>query len=287
VDTPLNICEQRDVKGLYKKARQGSIKGFTGVDQEYEKPETPDLVVKTVDCTVEESMLQVVELLEEHEIIPTALRSSDMVEELFVPENRLEAAKEEALHLPSLEITTLDLQWVQVLAEGWATPLKGFMREDQFLQTQHFNCLLEGSGVNQSIPIVLPVATEDKEQLAGLSSFTLSYNGLCVAILRKPEFYPHRKEERVCRQFGTCHKDHPYIKMINESGDWLVGGDLEVLERIRWGDGLDCYRLTPNELRAKFKEMGADAVFAFQLRNPIHNGHALLMQVCTVVVVRK
>ena len=67
-------------------------------------------------------------------IIPPALRSSDMVEELFVPENRLEAAKEEALHLPSLEITTLDLQWVQVLAEGWATPLKGFMREDQFLQ---------------------------------------------------------------------------------------------------------------------------------------------------------
>jgi len=75
--------------------------------------------------------------------------------------------------------------------------------------------------------------------------------------------------------------------MIYESGDWLVGGDLEVLERIRWGDGLDCYRLTPNELRAKFKEMGADAVFAFQLRNPIHNGHALLMQVCTVVVAKK
>jgi hypothetical protein len=40
--------------------------GFTGVDQAYEKPETPDLVVKTVECTVEESMLQVVELLEEH-----------------------------------------------------------------------------------------------------------------------------------------------------------------------------------------------------------------------------
>jgi 3'-phosphoadenosine 5'-phosphosulfate synthase len=69
-------------------------------------------------------------------IIPTALRSSDIVEELFVPENRVEAAKEEALHLPSLEITALDLQWVQVLAEGWATPLKGFMREDQFLQVR-------------------------------------------------------------------------------------------------------------------------------------------------------
>jgi ATP sulfurylase len=67
--------------------------------------------------------------------------------------------------------------------------------------------------------------------------------------------------------------------MIYESGDWLVGGDLEVLDRIRWNDGLDQYRLTPNEIREKSKEMGADAVFAFQLRNPIHNGHALLMQV--------
>ena len=66
--------------------------------------------------------------------------------------------------------------------------------------------------------------------------------------------------------------------MILDSGDWLVGGDLDVLERILWNDGLDKYRLTPNEIRAKTREMGADAVFAFQLRNPIHNGHALLMQ---------
>lgn len=68
--------------------------------------------------------------------------------------------------------------------------------------------------------------------------------------------------------------------MIQNSGDWLVGGELEVLERIRWNDGLDKYRLTPNEIREKCKEMNADAVFAFQLRNPVHNGHALLMQVC-------
>ncbi len=65
--------------------------------------------------------------------------------------------------------------------------------------------------------------------------------------------------------------------MVMEGGDWLVGGDLEVLERFRWNDGLDDYRLTPNELRKKFRDMGADAVFAFQLRNPVHNGHALLM----------
>ena len=64
-----------------------------------------------------------------------------------------------------------------------------------------------------------------------------------------------------------------------KSGDWLVGGDIEVLRRIRWNDGLDEYRLTPKELRREFRRRQADAVFAFQLRNPIHNGHALLMKV--------
>ena len=70
------------------------------------------------------------------------------------------------------------------------------------------------------------------------------------------------------------------FQMILASGEWLVGGDLEVLGRITWDDGLDEYRLTPKQLREKFKEVGADAVFAFQLRNPIHSGHALLMSDC-------
>ncbi len=135
-----------------------------------------------------------------------------------------------------------------------------------------------GGVTNQSIPIVLPVSTEDKVKLAESSAIALCYEGKKVAIIRSPEFYEHRKEERCSRMFGMANQDHPYIKMIYESGDWLCGGDLEVLERIKWDDGLDEYRLTPNELKAKFKKMGADAVFAFQLRNPIHNGHALLMQ---------
>jgi 3'-phosphoadenosine 5'-phosphosulfate synthase len=44
--------------------------------------------------------------------------------------------------------------------------------------------------------------------------------------------------------------------MIYEGGDWLVGGELEVLDRILWNDGLDEYRLTPRELRARFKKIG-------------------------------
>merc|ERR1719471_1791002 len=66
--------------------------------------------------------------------------------------------------------------------------------------------------------------------------------------------------------------------MIMQSGGWLVGGKLQVLRPIKYKDGLDDHRQTPSQLRARFAELGADAVFAFQLRNPVHNGHALLMQ---------
>lgn len=133
--------------------------------------------------------------------------------------------------------------------------------------------------VNQSVPIVLDVKTADKIRLEGTSAFVLRHGGKDIAILRNPEFYHHRKEERCSRQFGTNDSGHPYVKMIHDGGDWLVGGDLEVLQKIKWNDGLDEYRLTPKQIRAKCREIGADALFAFQLRNPIHNGHALLMQV--------
>lgn len=55
VDTPLEVAEQRDVKGLYKKARSGELKNFTGIDSPYEAPEDPEIRVNTVDMTPEEA----------------------------------------------------------------------------------------------------------------------------------------------------------------------------------------------------------------------------------------
>ncbi|XP_071874167.1 bifunctional 3'-phosphoadenosine 5'-phosphosulfate synthase 2 isoform X2 [Bombus fervidus] len=276
VKASVETCEARDVKGLYEKARKGMIKSFTGIGQEYETPETPDLVVDTELHNLQTSTRMVIELLRTQAILP---KTREQVQELFVEEKRIEEARKEAENLPSIHITKVDLQWVQVLAEGWAAPLTGFMREYQYLQCQHFKTIEQnGDVINQSIPIVLPISTEQKESYTNAPALTLKYKGQDIAILRKPEFFAHRKEERCCREFGTNDLGHPYVRMIHESGDWLVGGELEVLERIRWNDGLDKYRLTPNEIRKKCKEMEADAVFAFQLRNPIHNGHALLMQ---------
>ena len=64
VATTLEECEKRDVKGLYKKARAGLIKGFTGIDQPYEKPLNPEVIIKTEKRTVEECVQQIVEVLQ-------------------------------------------------------------------------------------------------------------------------------------------------------------------------------------------------------------------------------
>ncbi|MBL0007456.1 MAG: adenylyl-sulfate kinase [Saprospiraceae bacterium] len=56
IDTPIEVCEARDVKGLYKKARAGEIKDFTGVNAPYEIPLQPDVHVHTEDTDIEESM---------------------------------------------------------------------------------------------------------------------------------------------------------------------------------------------------------------------------------------
>jgi adenylylsulfate kinase len=68
-ECPLEVCEQRDVKGLYRRARAGEIKNFTGISAPYEAPEHPDLVLQTGVHTISESVSQVIDLIAAHGII--------------------------------------------------------------------------------------------------------------------------------------------------------------------------------------------------------------------------
>jgi len=69
IDTPLDVCEQRDPKGLYKKARAGEIKHFTGIDSEYEAPAQPEIHIRTAEYNVEECAGQVIDALRQQGII--------------------------------------------------------------------------------------------------------------------------------------------------------------------------------------------------------------------------
>lgn len=218
-----------------------------------------------------------------HVRTPKMVATAPSSTELFVDSSQIASKKAEAAGLPSVSLGELEMQWLHVLAEGWAAPVKGFMRESEYLQVLHFNCIRQPDGTlsNMSVPIVLAIDDATKASIEGKAAIALkSPTGEIVAILRNPEVYVHNKEERVARMFGLTDERHPYAEGIYGSGDWLVGGEIEVLTEFKYSDGLDEFRLTPSQLKAEYERRGADAVFVFQLRNPIHNGHALLMTSC-------
>ena len=135
------------------------------------------------------------------------------------------------------------------------------MRETEYLQCLHFGLLVDETLHNQSIPIVLAITDEDKKRIEGHQNIALHYQNKLIAVLENIEIFAHRKEERAAAVFKVTNKGHPSIRMIYESGNWLVGGDLKVFERIKWNDGLDSYRLKPNEIRIKLKEMNVRIIY--------------------------
>ena len=69
IDTPIEVCESRDPKGLYKKARAGEIKHFTGIDSDYDVPTSPEIHVKTDEQSIEACAVQIVDYLIENSFI--------------------------------------------------------------------------------------------------------------------------------------------------------------------------------------------------------------------------
>jgi adenylyl-sulfate kinase len=86
VDTPVEECEKRDVKGMYAKARAGEIKDFTGVDDPYEPPLKAELILETVETTEEECCRQVLQKMEQMALIPAGGGDEPQEGQVYSPE---------------------------------------------------------------------------------------------------------------------------------------------------------------------------------------------------------
>lgn len=316
LDVPVDELKKRDPKGQYARVESGELKGFTCIDAPYEEPLYPEITLKTHELAIEESADQLFRMLERDGILEGAPKltppglpnpDGDEVVDLHVPSHLRSERRAEAATLPKALITDIDLNWLQVIGEGWASPLKGFMREGTLLETLHFNSILvdpfnvTGNAlkherqtdfshfserqppqrVSMSVPITLSCTSFTKDAIESTKNrdvALVTQMGETVAILRNAEIYENRKEEIVTRMFGAIDMGHPYIKHIYSGGDYLIGGEIELLDRIKYNDGLDKWRKTANELMEEFQAKGADTVYAFQTRNPTHAGHAYLMR---------
>eukprot|EP00934_Nitzschia_sp_Nitz4_P008238 Nitzschia sp. Nitz4//scaffold367_size14546//1542//5103//NITZ4_008924-RA/size14546-snap-gene-0.3-mRNA-1//1//CDS//3329549321//8228//frame0 len=316
LDVPIEELMSRDPKGQYAKVASGELKHFTCIDDPYEEPLTPEITLKTRDLAIEDSVDILFRRLERDGILMGAPKvtppglpnpDGDLMVDMHVPAEQRAAKTIEAESLPKVLLTDIDLNWLQTIGEGWAAPLRGFMREGALLETLHFNSILvdpfnvtgnqlrletktdfdhfpehpPNHRVNMPIPITLSCTEFTKARIeeSGKTDVALvTRMGKTVAILRDVEIYNNRKEEIVTRMYGVIDPDHPYIANIYSGGDFLLGGEVELLDRIRYNDGLDQWRKTVTELLQEFQDKGADTVYAFQTRNPTHAGHAYLMK---------
>jgi 3'-phosphoadenosine 5'-phosphosulfate synthase len=261
---------------MYKKAREGIIPNFTGVSDPYEVPENAELVLDTGTLGIQETVDRVIEYMVGAGILSSAAAVSAPEFGSIYDESAADADHHESLVIESGVIENL-----HVLADGWAGRLQNFMSEIELLQCLHYKTLtIENETFLHSVPITLPVSNEDKERCDGKAALTLrNSEGVELAIIDNPVFYANRKEEICARVFGCMSDKHPKAELILAEGDWCVtGSKLRVLKKIVYGDGLDEYRLTPHQIKDEAKARGADVVYGFQLRNPLHNGHIMLLE---------
>merc|ERR1712166_397177 len=154
------------------------------------------------------------------------------------------------------------------------------MNEMELLECMNKKTLTVGDKVHlMSVSITQHVTEAQKVAFANAKNITLTYKGRNLAVINAPVFFENRKEEICTRTFGCFSQQHPYAENIMSQGEWLVSGEsMDFIEKVMWNDEMDCYRLTPAEISKRAKDMNADAVFAFQVRNPLHNGHCLLLK---------
>ena len=281
ISASLEVCEGRDVKGLYKKAREGVIKNFTGVSDPYEEPANPELNVNTGELTLEQSKALVLKHMKDEGVLTD--NSARRVVESLVKEPT-EAEATEFASLKVLDINKTQAEYLQTIGEGWAFPLQRFMNELELLESMQMKTITDSVGKRHllSVPITQDVSAEQKAALEGESKIAIKCSALgddILAVIEKPVFFDNRKEEICTRTFGTFSEEHPKAKTIMEQGDFLVSGEsMRFTKRVTFNDGMDQWRLTPQQIQQAATEKGADAVYAFQVRNPLHNGHVLLLK---------
>ena len=281
ISASLEVCEARDVKGLYKKARDGIIKNFTGISDPYEEPPNPELNVNTGELTLDQSQALVIKHMKDEGVLRD--NNARRVVDSLVKEISEEEAKEIA-DLKVLDIDRQQAEYLQTIGEGWAFPLKRFMNELELLESIQMKTVTDEVGKRHlmSVPITQSVTKEQKAELEGQQRIALKCSELgddVLAVIEKPVFFDNRKEEICTRTFGTFSAEHPKAKLIMEQGDFLVSGEsMRFTKKVTFNDGMDQWRLTPKQIQQAAEEKGADAIYAFQVRNPLHNGHVLLLK---------
>ena len=277
VECPMETLVERDPKGLYKKALAGEITGFTGVDDPYESPESPEIVVHTGTESVDESTHVIFDYLANRGLIGASgaaqavgAGSIDLVNRIAAHPENLPRANGPALILASAHLSELD-----AIGCGLYSPLVGFMTEAQYDHV--VDAMRLPDGTVWAVPVTLPVPAELIETIKhGMVLSLQGEDGETYGLIEVKDVFLRDLEREATAVYGTTDTDHPGVARLMAEHRAAVGGDIHLLKRALITQ--HPAHMDPTETRAAFAEKGWQTVVAFQTRNPIHRAHEYLQK---------
>src|SRR5258708_1698747 len=276
---PIDALSARDAKGLYKKARAGEIKNFTGVDDPYEAPTQADVVVETDKETKGQGLAKILSKLEElgfvHGAVSVAGGAAGAAKKLILPHGgelvdrwvhgaEKERLAEKAKSLGGITLDERSAADVENIAVGAFSPLKGFMTSKDYLRVVR-EMRLE-NGLVWSVPITIAVSQAQAESIRVGTEIALRMpDGRNVAVLEVSDKFVPDKELEAREVYRTTEDKHPGVAYLKGSGDVYIGGEIRVLER-PFAPEIPAYHRDPAQTRELFQSLARTTVVGSQIR---------------------
>ncbi|KPU63871.1 sulfate adenylyltransferase [Thermococcus sp. EP1] len=163
------------------------------------------------------------------------------------------------------------------IAHGVYSPLKGFLTRDDF------ESVLDHMRLSDDTPWTIPIVLDVEEPtFEEGDAILLYYEDLPIARMHVEEIYTYDKEYFAEKVFKTTDKAHPGVSKVYSMGNYLVGGEIELLNELP--NPFAKYTLRPIETRVLFKERGWKTIVAFQTRNVPHTGHEYVQKAALTFV---
>lgn len=265
---------RRDVKGLYARALRGEITNFTGIDDPYEPPLEPEVVVDTEQESIEYSVAKILRELERRNFIRRA------------PVDRIPAAEQReelgqlARNAPQVQISAHDHADLLLLSTGAIAPLYGFMDQADYGAVMDSGRL--ASGAPFTMPIVLRVEPEVVRAASSAEWLALWRQNQLVGMLKPAGAFRTDPETEAAAVYGTQDDNHPGVQLLRSAPTWALAG--EAIALVRPLSAFPAYDLTPSEVRRVARQRGWRTMVGFQTRNPVHRAHEYLQKVALEIV---
>jgi sulfate adenylyltransferase/3'-phosphoadenosine 5'-phosphosulfate synthase len=274
VKASVDECARRDVKGLYAKAFAGEIKGFTGVDDPYEEPAAPEIVIDTEEHEPEESARLIVD----------AARGARPRRPRWRRDDRRRGHADRAARRPprrpdgrapgrrrlarGRDAHVARVSDLDMIACGALSPLEGFMGRDDYAS------VLDGHASRGGLPWALPVCLAVDAAPSGDVVALADEAGTLLGTLDVEDTFSYDKETEAERAFRTTDDAHPGVRDSSPRSRSTSQGKVTVFERP--APQFPSSRATPPRRAPRSPSAAGSASWASRRRNPIHRAHEYL-----------